>query len=362
MGLKGFRVAVASNTLVRKGIGCSSLDELITKIVDKFTNASDFKLNKLNGLKQQIYKDNIKVFSEDGTEIDDNEYLMDYLPNQSLLIVNFGVEKRKSMTSEAEPKNIFDHLLTSIRWSGGMNSVYTEVLEFMQQDFHEKWNSMKAMTDLREHESLTCLSTRAEHPDWFRDIPNSSKTKEEFMRKNCASRVRGYLSKAEKQLKEAMDISCRGSGDITYTQAETLLQGFRKKLRENSYHGHYFDRSSIKDKICDSSGMFTCEGKFNLTTCSYGKDTHFINPYASQEARILFSTWNLDHVIEKSRSIVPTVIKCLSKPKKGHALNLDYFYSLLFTRDNLKLVHVVCHDKQEHASMKCDPCKLWTKS
>ena len=35
-------------------------------------------------------------------------------------------------------------------------------------------------------------------------------------------------------------------------------------------------------------------------------------------------------------------------------LNMDYFYDLLFTRKNLKLVHIVCHDKQEHANQKCD--------
>ncbi len=26
-----------------------------------------------------------------------------------------------------------------------------------------------------------------------------------------------------------------------------------------------------------------------------------------------------------------------------------------FTRKNLKLVHIVCHDKQEHSGKKCDP-------
>ena len=28
-------------------------------------------------------------------------------------------------------------------------------------------------------------------------------------------------------------------------------------------------------------------------------------------------------------------------------LNVGYFYSLMFTRTNLRLVHIVCHDKQE---------------
>ena len=40
-------------------------------------------------------------------------------------------------------------------------------------------------------------------------------------------------------------------------------------------------------------------------------------------------------------------------------LNLEYFYDLLFTRKNLKLVHIVCHDKQEHSNKKCDEDKMF---
>ena len=40
-------------------------------------------------------------------------------------------------------------------------------------------------------------------------------------------------------------------------------------------------------------------------------------------------------------------------------LNMDYFYDLLFTRKNLKLVHIVCHDKQEHANQKCDQSNVF---
>ena len=43
-------------------------------------------------------------------------------------------------------------------------------------------------------------------------------------------------------------------------------------------------------------------------------------------------------------------------------LNLSYFYDLLFTRKNLKLVHIVCHDKQEHADRKVDEAKMFTYS
>ena len=42
-------------------------------------------------------------------------------------------------------------------------------------------------------------------------------------------------------------------------------------------------------------------------------------------------------------------------------VNTAYFYSLLFTRQNLKLVHIVCHDKQEHRAAKCDKKKYFLK-
>jgi len=37
------------------------------------------------------------------------------------------------------------------------------------------------------------------------------------------------------------------------------------------------------------------------------------------------------------------------------SINMNYFYDLLFTTVNLKLVHIVCHDKGQHDSAKCDP-------
>lgn len=36
-------------------------------------------------------------------------------------------------------------------------------------------------------------------------------------------------------------------------------------------------------------------------------------------------------------------------------INTEYFYRMLFTTYNLKLVHIVCHNKGQHDSAKCDP-------
>ena len=48
----------------------------------------------------------------------------------------------------------------------------------------------------------TNLTTRLEDPDWFQDLSTNAKTKEEFMFRNCQSRIRGYLYRAEAQIRK----------------------------------------------------------------------------------------------------------------------------------------------------------------
>lgn len=64
--------------------------------------------------------------------------------------------------------------------------------------------------------------------------------------------------------------------------------------------------------------------------------------------------------IEKGRTIIPALIKVLQNHKCSD-VNLEYFYSLLFTRDNLKLVHIVCHNKGAH-NLLCDTKKVLRRS
>ena len=58
-----------------------------------------------------------------------------------------------------------------------------------------------------------------------------------------------------------------------------------------------------------SSGLFSCEGRYDEDCCRYKH--HAINPYQSYEARILFSTWNLDHLVERSRTVVPALVRAV---------------------------------------------------
>lgn len=60
--------------------------------------------------------------------------------------------------------------------------------------------------------------------------------------------------------------------------------------------------------------------------------------------------------MERSRSVIPALFEAsILASKVCRSINMNYFYDLLFTTVNLKLVHIVCHDKGQHSSAKCDP-------
>ena len=62
------------------------------------------------------------------------------------------------------------------------------------------------------------------------------------------------------------------------------------------------------------------------------------------------------HRIEKSREILPGLWEAVKALQNNSRLKLNnqYFYNLLFTRANLRLVHITCHDKKEHSEATCD--------
>ena len=69
-----------------------------------------------------------------------------------------------------------------------------------------------------------------------------------------------------------------------------------KKLKEDDYYGGYFARTSgdKNQRYCDEKGWFKCLGKYDEKSCN--NHDHLINPYGARESRILFSSWELDHV------------------------------------------------------------------
>lgn len=63
--------------------------------------------------------------------------------------------------------------------------------------------------------------------------------------------------------------------------------------------------------------------------------------------------------IEKKRAVVPELAEAV-KTRDGREVNWEYFYQLLFTLDNLKLVHIACHKKTNH-NLSCDKTRIYRK-
>ncbi|XP_060912932.1 DNA fragmentation factor subunit beta [Labrus mixtus] len=206
----------------------------------------------------------------------------------------------------------------------------------------------KILTDLLQNlEDRSELEGREEDEDWFKGVDSRFKTKSAYMKFNCESRIRGYLKEVDDATKTIQKAKVRAE----FEKASNCLV---EMLKTAKYNGCYFDRTEKEPhRLCTLEGWFTCQGSFDQDVCP---SLHSINPYGSRESRIIFSTWNLDHRIEKKRSVIPALLEALHNHKSTD-VNLNYFYGLLFTRENLKLVHIVCHKKGAH-NLLCDTKKI----
>lgn len=127
----------------------------------------------------------------------------------------------------------------------------------------------------------------------------------------------------------------------------------------------------FKVALCNDLGSFDCHGFWNSKHCAY---EHKINPYSSRESVVLFQIYNLDHQIEISRSIFPSILRhveelvlesgsCKAHKKPGVGISVLTYFQEIFTVLNLKIVHIVCHDKASHEELKskgrilCSLCK-----
>ncbi|XP_070696189.1 DNA fragmentation factor subunit beta [Pempheris klunzingeri] len=195
------------------------------------------------------------------------------------------------------------------------------------------------------------LESREEDEEWFKGVDARFKTKSAYMKSNCESRIRGYMKEVDDATKTIQKAKVRAE----YLKASQCLLEMLKTAR---YNGCYFDRTKKEpDRLCTQEGWFTCQGSFDQQAC---QSFHSVNPYSSRESRIVFSTWNLDHRIEKRRAVIPALQEALQNHKSAD-VNLNYFYGLLFTRENLKLVHIVCHKKGAH-NLLCDTKKMFRRA
>lgn len=180
------------------------------------------------------------------------------------------------------------------------------------------------------------------------------------MAKRVKERMRGYYYKTKTAL-QSSDIYIHSKNGRGKKLIDQFLTDLRNILDSHKYNETYFNRKANKTaRICDERGVFQCGGLWSADKCLY-EGEHVINPYRSREERIIFQTWNLDHKIELSRSIIPKIlqaidglysgdIKCMlcDKGSKVGGIEADRYFLQIFTRENLKLVHIVCHYKGKH--------------
>ncbi|CAK9797111.1 DNA fragmentation factor subunit beta [Anthophora plagiata] len=163
---------------------------------------------------------------------------------------------------------------------------------------------------------------------------------------HCPCRLNRLDGSTYFRLFGTMDHSCVDGGKKKEKDCKVDSKTEEEEDEENCpYTVKRKDRESCVS-LCDRNGEFRCNGVWNAEKCSYG-ERHRINPYRSREELVLFSTWNFDHKIERSRTLIPLLLNLSSH---GIANETDIFeiYENLFTVKNLRLVHIVCHDKGTH--------------
>lgn len=258
----------------------------------------------------------------------------------------------------------------------------------------------------------TRASEREMHIEWFKGVPKTITTKEDLMARRSQDRIRGYYYKVKEEFQKSTIY--RTNTDARYL-LDDLLETFHYFLIGVDYFSSLFNRkwdnrhrlvleiknndddidgtkappmkkakvAAIRDifndltlktdyfvSLCDELGNFQCHGIWCGDRCEY--KNHTINPYESRENVILFQMWNLDHQIEITRTVIPKILsdtyaitvenaQCKKHKQPAKMLSAIEYFLELFTMHNLRLVHIVCHDKSGHnlksnGNILCDKC------
>ncbi|XP_005079318.1 DNA fragmentation factor subunit beta isoform X2 [Mesocricetus auratus] len=271
---------------------------------------------------------------EDGTEVTDDYF--PGLPNDAELLLLTAGQTWQGYVSDIT------------RFLSVFNEPHAGVIRAAKQLLSDEQapRRQKLLADLLHHVNQNISAeTREQDPSWFEGLESRFRNKSGYLRYSCESRIRGYLREVSAYT-SAVDAAARG-------EFERVLSFMSQKLKSVKYHGSYFDRGAEPgSRLCTPEGWFSCQGPFDMDSCL---SKHSINPYGNRESRILFSTWNLDHIIEKKRTVVPTLAGAI---QDGREVNWEYFYRLLFTAENLKLVHIACHKKTTHR-LQCDHSRIY---
>lgn len=399
--LKGYKVTLNNDRTKKFGIAANSLEMLRRKISEKFALKSKFNLVLSDGFIlsseeyfQTIPAQTVVIVAVDGEEVKTGKHKLDpsifFLIAVLLLDLQIIIESFRKINQE-----IFQ----------ARDLIRSFVLNNKDNDVFNALNQVHG-----EIEKKTILSKREDDPSWFAE--EKLPTKEEVMRRKAQDRIRGYFYKTKDELTKSLLYRSNSKARLII---ENLLSDFFLFLNGVDYFSCIFDRthearfenksridetdtttskpkrrrinSETKTKIgkfnffkafqvslCNELGNFDCHGFFNAASCNY---RHQINPYASRESALLFQIFNLDHQIEISRSIFPSILSsieklqneelCLDHNRKSVSISALTYFREIFTIRNLKLVHIICHDKGTHGDHKskgrvlCDKCEEFKK-
>ncbi|XP_030393741.1 DNA fragmentation factor subunit beta isoform X6 [Gopherus evgoodei] len=235
-----------------------------------------FRLGNSRGARRRLsFPDCRLCLYEDGTEL--TEGYFHSIPDNTDLILLAPGETWQGFVSD------IDHFL---------NTFYTQkddIVEAAQKLLSDEQapKIQKLLVDLIQNLSENILAeSREEDRKWFEGVESRFKNKSSYMRYSCESRIRSYMK----------EVSSYTSAVHPAAQAEykRITDFMLDKLKSVKYNGCYFDRrEEAVVRLCTTEGWFSCQGPFDRDYCLC---KHSINPYSNRESRILFSTWNLDHM------------------------------------------------------------------
>lgn len=258
----------------------------------------------------------------------------------------------------------------------------------------------------------TQLSSREDHSDWFDDVEAKYSTKEDYMKSLAKSRTTNYYQKASRELKSSPCYENSTANSII----NGMLDDFLLLLNYIDWFKEYFNRSCVtryestdndetdgppkkrqrisptkkiqlrnvvdksnivtkyEKRLCNEFGEFRCRGRYSQVGCKF---KHIINPYESNEKLKTFRVWQLDHstefteIISKIESDVMNSInkskKCVEHGETATRLPIMKYFQELFTLDNIRLVHIACHDIKANgippsADILCEKCDEFIKT
>ncbi|OQV12728.1 DNA fragmentation factor subunit beta [Hypsibius exemplaris] len=318
----------------RIGIVVNSLQDLIAKASQKLS------FNPRSTKKLRV------CLEEDGTEILDDAFLFTLPAHSVLVILRPGESWMGNLSYVMEAFEL-------VKKISPLHRIKERIEQTMNVEKDpEKMAMICGLLSTLGHKRE--LDSRDDDEEWFAGLIKGLTSKNKVMESSSRSRIRSYFYDARRGVKASV------SAADYQTYFAWIFEAFSGLLKKHDYYGGYFSRLAPEEvRLCDTFGWFTCQGSFDAESCTV---PHLINPFDNKESRIVFSTWNLDHQIEKSRQVVPAMIAAVQDLPRKATLNWEYFYGLLFTLANLRLVHIACHKKCEHTSKTVDLDEVHIKS